>query len=128
VDLKAFLSWISCKVTSSTLESNWVTFTANLSILACKLEPLTARPSASWNKFPNISSACLESVDNCLMMLAKLPLVTPSNSSGTGRDRVPLHTATGTITLSGKGMVVVVLNQLQVQLSPTSVISIASLP
>jgi len=48
-----------------------------------------------------------------LMMLAKLPLVTPSNSSGTGSDSVPLHTATGTITLSGRGMVVALLLLLQ---------------
>ena len=31
-------------MTSSTLESSWVTLTASLSIRACRLEPRTARP------------------------------------------------------------------------------------
>ena len=58
-------------------------------------------------------------MDSYLIMLAKLPLVTPSSSSGTGSWRVPRQTATyvfvnnifslrlthtGSITLSGSGM------------------------
>jgi len=73
--------WIN--LPSSTVESSCVTLMASRSILAWRLELLDAIDSASQNRFPKISSAWRDSDDSCRMMLAKVPFVTPSSSSGT---------------------------------------------
>ena len=80
---------------SSTAESSCVTLTASLSILAWRLELRLAMTSASLKRLPNISSAWRESEESWRMMLASVPLVTPSNSSGTGYWSVPRLTFTG---------------------------------
>jgi len=54
---------------------------ANLSIRACILELLEATASASLKRLPNISSACLDNEDNCLIMLANVPFVTPARKN-----------------------------------------------
>jgi len=104
VERNAFRRCISCNDTSSTVESSCVTRIAIRSILACRLELLCAIDSASEKRFPNISSACFERDDSCRMILAKLPLVTPSSSSGTGTCRVPRDTLTGSTNRSGNGI------------------------
>ena len=90
---------------SSTVESSCVTLTAILSILAWRLELRWATLSASWKRLPNISSAWRDREESCRMMLAKVPLVTPSSSSGTAYCSVPRLTLTGWTRRSGRGIV-----------------------
>ncbi len=98
---------VNSELPSSTVESSWVTLIDNRSILAWRLEllkfgrkkisfnvckttgrknrwtNLAAIDSAALNRFPKISSACLDNEDSWRIILDNVPLVTPSSSSGT---------------------------------------------
>lgn len=91
---------------SSTLLSSWVTLTASRSILACKELALSLNPWASLASSPNRSSACLDKLDSCLIVLANVPFVTASNSEGRGKfsGMVPRATSTGSTSRLGSGI------------------------
>lgn len=91
---------------SSTLLSSWVTLTASLSILACKELALSLKLWASLASSPNKSSACLDKLDSCLMVLASVPFVAASNSDGRGKSSgmVPRATCTGSTNRFGSGI------------------------
>lgn len=93
-------------VPSSTLLSSWVTLTAKRSILACRELARSLNPCASLASSPNRSSACLDRLDSCLIVLAKVPLVAASSSDGSGKSSgmVPRATCTGSTSRFGSGI------------------------
>lgn len=93
-------------IPSSTLLSSWVTLTAKRSILACRELARSLNPCASLASSPNRSSACLDRLDNCLIVLARVPLVAASSSDGNGKSSgmVPRATCTGSTSRFGSGI------------------------
>lgn len=93
-------------VPSSTLLSSCVTLTASLSILAWRELARSLRVTASLASSPKRSSACLERLESCRIVLARVPFVAASNSEGSGNasGMVPRATCTGSTSLLGSGI------------------------